>query len=64
MLLSTVYSILLSVFGSRIMLRRLLGIEMTSREARVFHVWHVIYGLSLGTWLGTGYLIGRSEDDG
>lgn len=64
MLLAAVYSALLSVFGSRVMLRRLLDIELSSEEALVFHVGHVIYGLSLGTWLGTGNLIGRSEDDG
>ncbi|AEN05731.1 hypothetical protein Halar_2037 [halophilic archaeon DL31] len=64
MVLASVYSILLSVFGSRLLLRRLLGIELTSKEALVFHVGHVIYGLSLGTWLGTGNLIGRSKDDG
>lgn len=64
MLLATGYSVLLSVFGSRIVLRRLLGIELSSDEALVFHVGHVIYGLSLGTCVATGTLIGRSRDDG
>jgi len=63
MTVATVYSVLLSLLGSRLLLRRLLGIDLSSKEALVFHVGHVIYGLSLGTWLGTGNLIGRSRDD-
>lgn len=62
-LLATGYSVVLSVLGSRLLLRRLLGIELTAQEALVFHVGHVIYGLSLGTWLGTGNLIERPDDD-
>lgn len=64
MLLSTAYSVVLSVFGTRIVLRRHLDVKLTGTEALVFHVGHVIYGLSLGTWLRTGNVIGRSRDDG
>lgn len=45
------YSLLLSVFGTRVVFRRLLGEELDDDERMVFHIGHVVYGLSLGTWL-------------
>jgi hypothetical protein len=45
------YSLLLSVFGTRVVFRRLLGEELDDDERMVFHVGHLVYGLSLGTWL-------------
>lgn len=51
--LSLVYGVVLSVFGMRILLRRLLGEELDPDEGTVFHVGHVIYGLTLGTWLSS-----------
>lgn len=45
------YSLLLSVFGTRVVFRRLLDEELDDDERLVFHVGHVVYGLSLGTWL-------------
>ncbi|MBP1987443.1 hypothetical protein [Halolamina salifodinae] len=45
------YSLLLSVFGTRVVFRRLLGEELDDGERMVFHTGHVIFGLSLGTWL-------------
>lgn len=51
--LGTVYGILLSVFGVRVVLGRLLGMDLTDDERLVFHLSHVVYGLALGTWLGS-----------
>lgn len=45
------YSLLLSAFGTRVIFRRLLGEEPDADERMVFHIGHVIYGLTLGTWL-------------
>jgi hypothetical protein len=47
------YSLLLSVFGSRLVFERLLDQELDGESALVFHLGHVIYGLALGTWLST-----------
>ena len=47
------YGAVLSVFGERVMLERLLGRELEGEQALVFHAGHLIYGLTLGTWLGT-----------
>lgn len=47
------YAVVLSVFGSRVMLGRVLGMDLEADEALVFHLGHVVYGLTLGTWLGS-----------
>lgn len=47
------YAIALSAFGSRVMLGRVLGMDLEADEALVFHLGHVVYGLTLGTWLGS-----------
>jgi hypothetical protein len=49
----TLYGLLLSVFGTRILLERVLGIDVESDYRLIFHVSHVIYGLTLGTWVGS-----------
>ena len=51
--LATVYGIALSIFGSRVVLGRLLDMNLDADEALVFHVSHVIYALTLGTWVGS-----------
>ena len=51
--LATLYGVALSVFGSRVVLGRLLGMDLDADEALVFHVSHVIYALTLGTWVGS-----------
>lgn len=48
-----VYSLVLSLFGSRIVLDRLIGMDLESDEALIFHVGHAIYGLALGAWIGS-----------
>jgi hypothetical protein len=52
-LLGAVYGLVLSVFGTRVMLSRLLGLELAADERWIFHVSHVVYGLTLGAWLGS-----------
>ncbi|WP_224332922.1 hypothetical protein [Haloprofundus halobius] len=47
------YGLALSVFGTRVMLRRLLGMDLDHDEAVVFHAGHVVYGLTIGIWFGT-----------
>ena len=47
------YSLGLSVFGSRVILGRVVGMDLESDEALIFHVGHAIYGLALGAWMGS-----------
>ena len=47
------YSLVFSLFGSRVVLKRLVGMDLTSDEALIFHVGHAIYGLALGAWVGS-----------
>lgn len=51
--LGLVFSLVLSLFGSRIVLNRVVGMDLKSDEALIFHVGHVIYGLALGAWIGS-----------
>lgn len=45
------YGLGLSVVGERVVLGRLLDIDPDDRVA--FHVGHVLYGITLGAWVGT-----------
>ena len=47
------YGIGLSVFGSRVVFVRILGRELQSEDALVFHVGHAVYGMTLGTFVAT-----------
>lgn len=49
----SLYGAGLSAFGARVVFERLLGRELDRERALVFHAGHVVYGLTLGTWLGT-----------
>lgn len=49
----SVYGLALSVFGERVMLRWLLGMDLDTDEAAVFHAGHLVYGLALGAWVGS-----------
>lgn len=51
--LAVPYGLVLSLFGSRVLLRRVLGIDLETDEALVFHAGHVIYALTLGSWVGS-----------
>ena len=55
--LGTLYGAVLSVVGSRVVLRRLLAMDLDIVEAVVFHAGHLVYGLTLGTWVGTREII-------
>lgn len=57
--LSMVYGLALSVFGTRVIFKRLLGKELEPDEGAVFHVAHIIYGLTLGTWMISRERIGE-----
>lgn len=48
-----VYGVVLSVFGERAILEGLLDMDPDPDERFVFHVGHVIYGLTLGAWVGS-----------
>lgn len=47
------YSLALSLFGSRMILQRMIEMDLERDEALIFHVGHLIYGLTLGTWIGS-----------
>lgn len=47
------YGGVLSVFGIQVMIGLLLDEELDREAELVFHVGHLVYGLSLGTWLST-----------
>lgn len=54
-----VYGLFLSVFGTRVLFRYVLERDLDPEQALVFHVGHVIYGLTLGTWIGSRERVGE-----
>ncbi len=48
-----VYGLALSAFGSQVMLKELLDIRLEADELALFHAGHLVYGLSLGAWVGS-----------
>lgn len=53
MLCGLAYGSALSVFGVRAVLGRLLGMDLASDERLIFHAGHLVYGFTLGTWVGS-----------
>ena len=53
LLLGVAYGLALSAFGERVVLERVLDMNLESDERFVFHVGHLVYGLTLGTWMGS-----------
>jgi hypothetical protein len=51
--LGALYALLLSVFGEKVILGRLLSMDLDATESLVFHVGHLVYGLSLGSWVAS-----------
>lgn len=51
--LSTLYGVALSLFGQYVILGRLLSMDLDADEALVFHGGHLVYALTLGTWVGS-----------
>ncbi len=49
--LGALYGLVLSAVGERVMLGWLLDTDLDATESLVFHVSHLVYGLSLGSWL-------------
>ncbi|XVH33607.1 DUF6789 family protein (plasmid) [Haloferacaceae archaeon DSL9] len=49
----SVFGMGLSAFGSQIMLKQLLDIELDADELALFHAAHLVYGLALGAWVGS-----------
>ena len=47
------YGLLLSAFGERALLVGLLGMDLEADERFVFHASHVVYGLTIGAWVGS-----------
>ena len=54
-LLGTVFGSVLSIFGTRVVLDELLETNPDRDERLVFHISHVVYGLTLGTWVGSRF---------
>ena len=48
-----VYGMALSAFGSRVMLEALLDVRLEADELTLFHAGHLIYGITLGAWVGS-----------
>ena len=51
--LGALYALVLSAFGERVMLGRLLSMDLDATESLVFHIGHLVYGLSLGSWVAS-----------
>lgn len=51
--LGVAYGLLLSIFGVRVLLERMLDMELDPDERLMFHLGHVVYGLTLGAWFGS-----------
>lgn len=47
------YSLVLSAFGSRVVLGDLLDQHLDPDERLVFHLGHLVYGITLGAWIGS-----------
>lgn len=53
------YSIPFTWIGEVVMLHRILGMDLDSDESMIFHAGHLVYGVTLGAWIGSR--IDRSE---
>ncbi|MFC6719546.1 DUF6789 family protein [Natrialbaceae archaeon GCM10025810] len=48
-----VYGLALSAFGVQVVMKGLLDIRLEADELALFHAGHLIYGLSVGAWVGS-----------
>lgn len=53
LLWGSVYGMCLSAFGTRVMLDALLDVRLDADELALFHAGHLVYGLTLGAWVGS-----------
>jgi hypothetical protein len=60
--LGALYGGVLSAVGTRLILDRLLSMDLDANEALVFHVSHVVFGLSLGSWVSSQFVAGPDPD--
>jgi len=51
--LGALYGLALSVVGERVVLGGMLSTDLDATESLVFHVGHLVYGLSLGSWVAS-----------
>ena len=49
----SIYGLALSAFGVQVVLQGLLDIRLEADELALFHAGHLVYGLSLGAWVGS-----------
>ena len=49
----SVYGMVLSAVGIQVVLKGLLDIRLDADELTLFHAGHLVYGLSLGAWVGS-----------
>jgi hypothetical protein len=52
-------SVPFSLFGTNVVLSRILGMDMDDNEVMIFHAGHIVWGLSIGAWVGS-----RMNQDG
>lgn len=53
LLWGSVYGLVMSAFGTQVVLEELLGIRLEADELALFHAGHLVYGLALGAWVGS-----------
>lgn len=53
LLWGSVYGLVLSAFGTRVLLDALLDVRLDADELALFHAGHLVYGLALGAWVGS-----------
>lgn len=53
------YSVPFTWVGEAVMLHRMLGMDLESDESMIFHAGHLVYGITLGAWIGSR--LDRSE---
>lgn len=49
----SVFGMVMSVFGTQVVLNGLLDTRLDTDELTLFHAGHLVYGLALGTWVGS-----------
>jgi len=49
----SVFGMVLSVFGTQVVLNELLDTQLEADELTLFHAGHLVYGISLGAWVGS-----------
>jgi len=49
----SVFGLVLSVFGTQVVLNGILDTRLEADELALFHAGHLVYGISLGAWVGS-----------